>query len=89
MAGGQTPSGNFEEGPQLYRRTAEVTQVSRIGRVGRAQSVLRIKTRTRMDREAGIVETSPAELARRPQDPAAMAALRSVETSLDVAMRQN
>ena len=62
---GQTPSGNFEEGPQLYRRTAEVTQVSRIGRVGRAQSVLRIKTRTRMDREAGIVETSPAELARR------------------------
>ena len=34
-------------------------------------------------------DVDPAELARRPQDPAAMAALRSVETSLDVAMRQN
>jgi PhnB protein len=34
-------------------------------------------------------DVDPAELARRPQDPAAMDALRSVETSLDVAMRQN
>jgi PhnB protein len=33
-------------------------------------------------------DVDPAELARRPQDPAAMAALRSVETSLDAAMRQ-
>ena len=65
VAGGQTPSGKFEEGPQLYRRTAEVTQVSRIGHVGRAQSVLRIKTRTRMDRKAGTVGINPAELARR------------------------
>jgi PhnB protein len=32
-------------------------------------------------------DVDPAELARRPQDPAAMAALRLVETSLDEAMR--
>ena len=57
-----TASGNFEEGAALYRRAAEVTQVSRIGRV---QSVLRIKTRTRMDREAGTAGVSRVELARR------------------------
>ena len=62
---GALPSASFEEGATLYRRAAEVTQVSRIGRIGRAQSVLRIKARTRMDRETGASGTSSKELAHR------------------------
>jgi uncharacterized glyoxalase superfamily protein PhnB len=38
--------------------------------------------------QAHETDVDPAELARRPQDPAAMAALRMVEMSLDAAMRQ-
>jgi PhnB protein len=38
--------------------------------------------------QAHVEDVDPAELARHPQDPAAMAALRSVETSLDEAMRR-
>ena len=38
--------------------------------------------------QAHETDVDPAELARRPQDPAAMAALRTVEMSLDAAMRQ-
>jgi PhnB protein len=38
--------------------------------------------------QAHVEEVDPAELARRPQDPAAAGALRYVETSLDTAMRQ-
>jgi PhnB protein len=39
--------------------------------------------------QAHVEDVDPAELARRPSDPGAMAALRFVETSLDVAMRPN
>ena len=38
--------------------------------------------------QAHETDVDPAELARRPPDPAAMAALRMVEESLDAAMRQ-
>ena len=37
--------------------------------------------------QAHVEDVGPEELTRRPQDPAAMAALRLVETSLDAAMR--
>jgi PhnB protein len=37
--------------------------------------------------QAHVEDVDPAELTRRPRDPAAMDALRFVETSLDVAMR--
>ena len=65
VAGALTTSG-FEERAALYRRAAEVTQVSRrIGRIGRAQSVLQIKSRTRMDRDAGAAGTSSKKMAHR------------------------
>ena len=38
--------------------------------------------------QAHVEDVDPAELARRPQDPAAAEALRYVETSLDAAMRE-
>ena len=38
--------------------------------------------------QAHVEDVDPSELARRPQDPAAVGALRYVETSLDTAMRE-
>jgi PhnB protein len=38
--------------------------------------------------QARVEDVDPAELARRPQEPAAAEALRYVETSFDIAMRQ-
>ena len=59
----RNPQAPGSGGGALYQRAAEVTNVNRIGR---ARSVLRVKTQTRRDRDVGAaVGASPADLRRR------------------------
>ena len=59
----RNPQAPGSGGGALYQRSAEVTNVNRIGR---ARSVLRVKTQTRRDRDVGAaVGASPADLRRR------------------------